>query len=375
VRETFFPGEARTNIKKVKGDNHASVEGGFNLAKEAGICSSATFLNCLFHGMNRVGVNMYEHTAFAFADGWVQRVKTLLKSGDKIKRRIALRQYLIAKNVASERHHLCFDFSDTRLSAYAEAVEWNLWVLPVLVDFCNENNLTSCSEYAAANKNKIHVQLAILGDPLTQVYSRCQSLEQRFLPRLRFADEKAPCMVAHLQYELFESMVSYLESITSTAKRQVTSATVGRMFHSLWLSGDVPRGQVNNSLKQYNAAFEKGVLIAKKYMASKSGVYANHARVLDPRRRVGMSEVIGDYQSTFGDRVHTLAVQIEWARYWQLPSARSDAEVRDPSVDAWWEMQADTFPHLHALAEDVLLENLCSVDVEASFSTLKQGFK
>ncbi len=133
-------------------------------------------------------------------------------------------------------------------------------------------------------------------------------------------------MVAHRGYEIFQTLCDYLESDVPSDTRKVTAISVGKMFHTLWVSGKVEQGTVNLTMKQYSAAFLKSLLIAKKYMVSESGVYAKHARVLDPNRRLNMPRVIGDYMATFGAVVKDPEMQEEWSAYWDLPSARAEKE-------------------------------------------------
>jgi hypothetical protein len=144
IQDKWFPGEHRRCVRKVKGDNHPSVENSVRLARDAGIFPRARWINCLFHGMNRCGVHIYEHPLFVIANGWVAKVKTMLKSGDKIQRRSDLQAFLRAKNAPSDLCQLRFDFSDTRVSAYADAVKWNFYAFPFLLEFCNENSLAPC---------------------------------------------------------------------------------------------------------------------------------------------------------------------------------------------------------------------------------------
>jgi hypothetical protein len=129
----------------------------------------------------------------------------------------------------------------------------------------------------------------------------------------------------------------------------------------------VEQGTVSSTLKQYSAVFLTSLLIVKKYMISESGLYAKHARVLDPNRRLNMTRVIGDYTATFGTVAKDPEMQEEWSAYWDLPSARAEKE----SLDVWWEKHGDRLPKLYHLAKKVLYEDRSTVDVEASFSTLK----
>ncbi len=78
-------------------------------------------------------------------------------------------------------------------------------------------------------------------------------------------------MVAHRGYEIFQTLCDYLESDVPSDTRKVTAISVGKMFHTLWVSGKVEQGTVNSTLKQYSTAFLKSLLIAKKYMVSASG--------------------------------------------------------------------------------------------------------
>jgi hypothetical protein len=173
-------------------------------------------------------------------------------------------------------------------------------VFPYMLEFCQEKGLAPRDHAKAHGADKIRIQLALMGDPLQQVYARCEMLEQRAVPRLRFALQSKPRMVAHRAYELFQTLTEYLQAIVPTESNKLTANSFGDMLASLWKSGTVARGTVDATVKQYSAAYVKSRDIATKYMSSKAGVYAGHARVLDPNRRLGMSRVIGDYASTFG---------------------------------------------------------------------------
>ena len=135
------------------------------------------------------------------------------------------------------------------------------------------------------------------------------------------------------------------------------------------LLAKLPVDQQQKAVQSFHSVFKRSLATFEGHIESHPAMPKyKAARILDPRRLPVLSHDIADYSALPRLATPTAEMLNDWQVYVRYPAD----EIPEPlDLPLFWTTVSERFPHLAAMALDVMWLPVASVDVERSFSLYK----